>query len=366
MPDLTLKLTKADKEKMAGYARRWIDIGVSTDPIDHRQAEKAVQRLYECFGLVVPPIRWYGSPKALAEEIQRLDVSPGLRRNNLYRDIESKFYKDDLDTISFEKWAELWTNIGEPIADELSDAIVRPLYRDLVNLLRLPMHSRRMPRLFDNGPTGLANEPYLGIMSYLHGVKGAWQERSKAVSLIRLKEIIGWHYLDEDHVLLSERPTKLGRDNDGRVHCEDGPAVVYPDGLSMWLWHGVTVPQVVIEAPEALDVRQALDETNVEVRRVMLTRIGAERLSKELTVVELDQDIDGTGMPRRLFSLDEIDDRKFVAYHCPSTGREYPAQPVPSEVNTCGEAVAWRFGALDIDESGELSKQFDNQPIKEG
>ena len=355
-----LKLTNADKEKMPAYARRWIDIGVSTDPIGHRQAEKAVQRLYESFSLVAPPIRWYESPRELAEEMERLGIWQRPMQRSL--GLESKY----LNIISDEIGYELWTNIGAPIAHELLDLILTPIYRNLVYPLRIPFHGGWMLRIIESGPTGLANETQIGIMSYLHDVVGACPESSKEVRLLRLKEVIGWHYLDEDHALLSERPTKLERDNDGRLHCEDGPAVAYPDGFSMWSWHGVTVPQAVIESPKALDVKQALDEMNVEVRRVMLTRIGAERLSNELTVVELDQDLDGRGMPRRLFSLAELDDRRFVGYRCPSTGREYPAQPVPPEVYTCAEAVAWRFGALDVDRSGELSKQFDYQPIIEG
>ena len=98
----------------------------------------------------------------------------------------------------------------------------------------------------------------------------------------------------------------------------------------------------------------------------MLTRIGPERLRAELSETVIDTDLDGRGMVRRLFELEGITDRRFVSYTCPSTGTLYAAQPVPPEVRTCAEAVAWRFKALDVTASGRLSKRFDYGPAIEG
>jgi hypothetical protein len=53
---------------------------------------------------------------------------------------------------------------------------------------------------------------------------------------------------------------------------------VYPDGWGVHAWHGVRVPAWVIETPpEDITAKQIADERNVEVRRVLVERIGTER-----------------------------------------------------------------------------------------
>jgi len=38
-------------------------------------------------------------------------------------------------------------------------------------------------------------------------------------------------------------------DEEGRLHCEDKKALEYPDGWGVYSWHGVRVPDFVIEKP---------------------------------------------------------------------------------------------------------------------
>ncbi len=47
-----------------------------------------------------------------------------------------------------------------------------------------------------------------------------------------------------DYVLVSERPSTV-RVVDDRPHCDDGPAIVWPDGWSLSFVHGVRVPGLV-------------------------------------------------------------------------------------------------------------------------
>ena len=59
-----------------------------------------------------------------------------------------------------------------------------------------------------------------------------------------------------------------------RLHCADGPAIAWRDGYALYFWHGVRVPQDVIEQPELITAQRILGETNAEIRRVMLERMG--------------------------------------------------------------------------------------------
>ena len=301
--ELITHLTPDQEARKLDYVQEWTDIGLCTEPADREAAEAAIALMYRCGGLAPPEkIVWCDSPLSMS-------LTAAILSHNVEPSVRA--------------------GVGDSVYGQHEAA-------------------------------------WLSFYAYYREVCGLHKETEPMEGLSALARSAGWCLPYSNVAFVSERHTTLRRDERSRLHAEDGPAVAYPDGWSIWAWHGVRVPQPVIEQPDTLSVRDALQEKNVEVRRVMLTRIGAERLQAELSASVLDEDIDGQGMPRRLLRLGDIVDRRFVGYTCPSTGREYQAQPVPPEVRTCAEAVAWRFGALDVDDNGKLTKQFDYAPMIEG
>jgi len=45
---------------------------------------------------------------------------------------------------------------------------------------------------------------------------------------------------------VSERHTHISLD-DRRLHCEDGPSIIYPDGFEVYAWRGTVFPKQWIE-----------------------------------------------------------------------------------------------------------------------
>jgi hypothetical protein len=76
---------------------------------------------------------------------------------------------------------------------------------------------------------------------------------------------------------LSDRPAIINRDDRGRLHSESGPSIAYRDGWALYHWHGVAVDPSVIEHPETLTVESIKQESNAEVRRVLIERYGYDR-----------------------------------------------------------------------------------------
>ncbi len=64
---------------------------------------------------------------------------------------------------------------------------------------------------------------------------------------------------------------------DGNLHREDGAAVEWATGERYWFWRGTRVPQWVIEDPSRITPVVIRDETNENVRRCMIERLGNER-----------------------------------------------------------------------------------------
>ena len=110
--------------------------------------------------------------------------------------------------------------------------------------------------------------------------------------LLQVARHAGWWWPFTDVVILTERPTALHRDAEGRLHHPDGPAIAYADGWSLYAVHGVRVPERVIQnAYTAADITA---ENNAEVRRVMLERYGEARYIEELGATPVDTSDWGT------------------------------------------------------------------------
>jgi len=109
----------------------------------------------------------------------------------------------------------------------------------------------------------------------------------------------------------------------------------------------VRVPQAVIEQPESITAQQVIEETNAEVARVMLERMGMEAFVAQSEAEVLHRDVDGGGMGRRLLKIPNPHVANghmiMVNVQCPSTGREY-VFGVPPNVRTGQEAAAWMAG----------------------
>jgi uncharacterized protein DUF6745 len=145
-------------------------------------------------------------------------------------------------------------------------------------------------------------------------------------------------------------------DSEDRLHHDDGPAISWPSGRNYWYWHDVQVSQRVIEAPETLTQAEILGEPNVEVRRVMIERFGAERLLREAKARRVHADKFG-----KLWELDIPGDEPLCMVELISStaavdgSRRTYFLRVPPDVLTAHEAVAWTFD-LEPDEYRVLAE----------
>jgi hypothetical protein len=112
------------------------------------------------------------------------------------------------------------------------------------------------------------------------------------------------------------------------------------------LWRGVRVSDRIVFNPETITVREILRETNAELRRVLLERVGMEWFCENARAQVVDNDVE-TGGERRLLRvvLDGGEDEDVVCLEvrCPSTGRKYLLR-VPPQIASCAQAAAWLAG----------------------
>lgn len=157
----------------------------------------------------------------------------------------------------------------------------------------------------------------------------------------------------EGLAIVSERPLVAALDPRGRLHSESGPAIAWADGTAIWAWHGVAVPDWVVTEPERITVHAIGAEPNLEVRRVMIERLGWERIVKEGGAELVHADATG-----KLWELSRTTDwswnrARFVevinSTPEPDGSRHHYFIRVPPEMQTAKQAVAWTFDLGEIE-----------------
>jgi hypothetical protein len=153
-------------------------------------------------------------------------------------------------------------------------------------------------------------------------------------AVLRLAGSLALHSLPED--------IEIG----GPIEVADSGLKDLPERLfstTRFLWRSVVVPPEVIFRPESLTSDAILFESNAELRRVMLERVGLERVLAQAKAVIRDCDRDAGGARRLVHLRVHSRPRTYLQCVCPSTGREYLLR-VPPNVQTCRQAAAWLAG----------------------
>jgi hypothetical protein len=170
------------------------------------------------------------------------------------------------------------------------------------------------------------------------------------VGRLELARSAGPWWISRRLAIVSERPVAMSFDEDGRLHAGHGPAIVWGDGFGLWAWHGVGVPDFVVDEPERITVRNIDRAATAEVRGVLLERFGGiERYLAESGARLIHEDATGrlwhhglrTGLTSGM-TIATVEVRNAT----PEPDGTYRSHllHVPSELPTARAAVAWTFG----------------------
>src|SRR5258708_37801059 len=86
--------------------------------------------------------------------------------------------------------------------------------------------------------------------------------------------MVSGYHLGSREAWLIHKPIRLEQDEQGRLHCPDALCIQYSDGWGFYAWHGVLVSEQVILHPERLTREDWLQESNLEVGRIIQERRG--------------------------------------------------------------------------------------------
>ena len=157
--------------------------------------------------------------------------------------------------------------------------------------------------------------------------------------------------LDECAIVI-RRPTTLKVDDDGNLHCADGPCIEWADGHSDFAWHGTWVPERMIAAPRSYTRDEYDAITNTEQRRCLSEIAGWDWVAGMLGAETVDSWIDPqTGLGYELLRLPG--GQQLLRKTSPALkggGQPKFVEPVHEDLRTAQAARKWQACRLDVEE----------------
>ena len=324
-------ITPEQTARFAEWAKKWIDIGLSTEPADFDTAHLAALKTYKLCNLDRPMVVLrMGSPYSAT--VGGTLAWSMLRQRDQVRD-------QVFDQVSDQVRNQVRNQVSGQVFDQVRNQVFGQVSDQVRNQVREGLYNYYGGQLWGAG--------FCAYVSFFRDVMG-WQD--SILERFEIEEDLarscGWVWWHENVLAISDRPYVINRDEAGRLHCETGPSIAYRDGWSLYYWHGVSIPSEWVERKSELTAKTALTWENVEQRRAGCELIGWANVLKELNAKTIDKNGDPQVGTLLEVNLPDSGKERFIHVLC-GTGREF-ALPVPRECNTALEANMWTYG-LDAD-----------------
>lgn len=220
------KLTPEQEAMLPRIRDEWIGHGLNTDPANRPEAEDGVRQAYISGGLEPPKkIIWFDSPLAGA-------VAQGMLVSGEV---------DDIDPETF----------------------------------TIPANPSKYLKSWSSNCIGYLE---LGWIAYFKALAAFGIDTSAIDGVAKVQMNAGWWFPLDEVAIVTERPQHIKQDKEGRLHADDGPAVLYRDGFAVYSWHGTRVPKGLIDG---WTVEQIFAERNTEIRRCAIEKMGWPELLEQ-------------------------------------------------------------------------------------
>lgn len=285
MPTKIDSITPEQEAMIPEWVEKWRKVDMCTDPAEFDRAEAAAAELYKAIDHPVPPMIRVQSPKAAV--------------------------KQGVDFV-FEKKGET------------------PTKQDYMNGIY----------------NSYGGAPLAAWNAYITFFRDVLDWENETLETFKYGEELcltcAWVWWHEDVCVISDRPELIKMNDQNQLHCEDGPALKYRDGWSIYSWNGTTIPANWIEDKDNLDPTIALNWENIEQRRCAAEIIGWHNVLDQLNCEVIDTDENPEIGTLVEVDIPEIGRERFLRVKC-GTGREF-ALPVPPDMRTALAAQAWTWG----------------------
>ena len=345
------KLTEAQIAEFPRFVREWTAHGLCSKPADRARAEQAISQMYRGANLSQPKVVWADSPLAGALTAMILKN----QRNSVGDSVWASVWDSVGDSVRGSVWNSVWNSVGDTVGDSVWasvwDSVGDSVWNSVWDSVGDTVGNSVWAAV--GGTVGAAvggqhEAHWLAFYRYFFEVCGLEKETEALDGLWLLSQSCGWIYPYKGVCIATERPKVCLTDENGLIHNDTGPAIAYPDGFSIYAWHGTRVPPHWIEEADSLDPLEVLKSENVEQRAAGASIIGWPKMAKKLDrrIIDGDPNSDiGALVELTLPGLSEPG--RFLMAKCPRNGTICEGVPRISDIDnqpieTAIAAQAWR------------------------
>jgi hypothetical protein len=358
------RLTPEQEAQIPIIRDEWLRHGLSCEPADWQTAEQAVRDAYTVAGLDPPKIiirlasPHEGALGAAILKNTKFDKNVRAQVRAQVRDqVRDQVGAQVGDQVRAQVWAQVGAQVraqvGDQVRDQVGDQVWAQVWAQVGAQVRAQVRDQVGDQVWaqvwaqvgDQVGAAYWSQHEAGYMSWLAFFRriANLPNTEKIEPLLHIAQSCGWVWFFDGAAIITDRPKTLKRDDENRLHCEDGPALEYRDGFAICAWHGTRIPKEWVEDKSSITAKIALTWENIEQRRVACEIVGWAKILRELDAKVIDADGDpliGTLVEVRLPDLDVP--ARFCRVQC-GTGREF-AIGVPPDIKTAIAAQAWMVG----------------------
>lgn len=333
---MIIQLTAEQEALIPVYQEKWRAIALSSEPVDYHTAKEVMTAAYAAMGSAEPTILFCDSPyEALKMIVSQPENQLGkFMVSQLWNELTHGVQKSLREQLN-RSWNHLHQQLVNPLF-QIRRQIERQLWEQTLTQENIQLREQ-MLQLFSKalnpGIWASACSWYDFCISALNLSDGSnnW-EVSQSIA-----KHCGWIFPFEKISIICERPIKISCDPQNRLHAEGEPAIQFSDGFNVYLFQGVWLPQKYRMHPQKWQPHWILEESNAELRRVLIQGIGYERIASAFQAEELD-----TWQGYTLLKIPRLDIETIylLKMTCPSTGSIYTLR-VPPDMRSAREAISW-------------------------
>ncbi len=388
----------------------WLAVGLSTARVDRAASTAAVKRLYAAAGEAEPLVLHFDSPAQCLAALAVIKKSGHKLEDNLEDSLAHDLWTNHIANLGNNLWKDLvlnleaifqlylqtnlQDNLEESLGDNLQASFQGSLYHNLqINLeanlgdnlwkdlmanleaiLQLYLQTNLQANLKESFWADLqattvyqdttfwgGQDAYWLAFSEFAGILGVPYDKAEHLrAYIDYAKTSGWMYAYKGLALVSDRPDALHKDAEGRLHCETGPALTYPDGYCLYAWHGTNIPARWITDKASLTAQEALAQENTTLRAIAMQIVGwpgmMDQLDARIIASHPKGPIGGDLLAVRKDKIiaEMPGEMRFLRAECPSNGTI--CFRVPDHIATPQEAQAWKSGLRPDDYEVDINR----------
>ncbi len=321
-------LTQEQKNQFGPWVKKWVEIGLSTEPADFDRAENAALKAYTMAGLQRPMVVLrFGSPYAAT-------VGGGIAWTMLHRLFGAQ--------VGAQVGDQVWDQVGAQVWDQVRAQVRAQVGAQVWEIVREGLDNDGISALWCS---------FTAFATFFRDQCG-WGD-TKILEKLKINEdlvsSVGWTWWNKSILALSDRPKSIRRDDRGSLHFANGPSIEYRDGWALYHWHGQAVPEEWITKPGFLTAKIALEQENMDLRAAACEMLGWDKIIDELGGKTIDKDEDEYVGELLSVDLPDSPSTLFLRARC-GTGRMVVISVVDKKCKTALEANLGSYG-LPIDRS---------------